>query len=399
MIKKNIKSKISKDPILLAKKNIKTGILLKNTKESNKKIIVSPSEKNQNNDCFIIDSINESDLKDHIENPNDELKDIDTMNVPWIEKYRPINVNDLVLDESTKNKIKKIIENKNMPNLIISGVPGIGKTSTILCLAKNLLGKYFNEAVLEMNASDERGIRAVHESIEYFCKKKINISENFAQHKIVLLDEADNMTSKAQQLINNLIKNYHDTTRFAFTCNEPSDIIEAIQSRCIMLKFKRLNNEQVSAKLLYICKNEKMNFTTDGIKSIVAISQGDLRKAINILQLTYNGYDLITPDNVYKLCDKPHPEIIRKIFEYSINKNIKLALNELNILRNKGYSSSDIALSMINLLKDENYNLFPNNEQTRIKFFELTSQVCLNISKGLNTPIQLTGLMADFYLL
>ena len=158
----------------------------------------------------------------------------EALNIPWVEKYRPTNIENLVLETPIYNKIKKIIDDKNMPNIIITGLPGIGKTTTILCIAKILLGKYFEQGVLELNASDDRGIKAVQDSIIYFCKKKLEMEEDYAQHKIVLLDEADNMTTKAQQLVNNLMEKYHSTTRFAFTCNNSSDIIEAIQSRCII---------------------------------------------------------------------------------------------------------------------------------------------------------------------
>ena len=143
---------------------------------------------------------------------------MNTLNTPWVEKYRPMNVDDLVLDPISLNKIKKIIEEKEMPNIIITGHPGIGKTTTILCIANNLLGKHFNKGVLQLNASDERGVKSVHETIEFFCKKKLDIENSFAFHKIVLLDEADNMTQKAQQSINGLIKQYQHCTRFAFTC-------------------------------------------------------------------------------------------------------------------------------------------------------------------------------------
>src|SRR5579863_6482924 len=115
--------------------------------------------------------------------------------IPWVEKYRPHKVNDLVLDEATCNKIKKIIFDKNMPNIIISGSPGIGKTTTILCMARNILGSSYKDAVIELNASDERGVKVVQERIETFCKTR----NSNIQHKIVLLDEADNMTKKAQQ--------------------------------------------------------------------------------------------------------------------------------------------------------------------------------------------------------
>ena len=316
-----------------------------------------------------------------------------SLNTPWIEKYRPMRVEDLVLDNGTHNKIKKIINDKIMPNIIITGVPGIGKTTTILCIAKNLLGKYFKEGVLELNASDERGVKVVQESIEYFCKKKMDINNNaddFSKHKLILLDEADNMTKKAQQAINNLMEQYYETTRFAFTCNNSTEIIEAIQSRCIIFRYCRLSHEQITNRLKIICKLENIEYTEDGLNAIVITAQGDLRQAINNLQLTFNGYIKIIPENVYRLCDKPHPLIIQNIFMACNNKDIKTALKYLIELNNKGYSSSDISLSMLNTLKNINKDII--DERTKIKYMQEISKACLVISKGMNTPLQLTGI-------
>jgi replication factor C subunit 2/4 len=315
-----------------------------------------------------------------------------TLNTPWIEKYRPVKVEDLVLDSGTLNKIKKIVEDKTMPNIIITGVPGIGKTTTILCIAKNLLGKYFKEGVLELNASDERGVKTVQQSIEYFCKKKLDIDKEYSHHKIILLDEADNMTKKAQQAINNLMEQCHETTRFAFTCNNSTEIIEAIQSRCIIFRYSRINNEQIIERLKKICNIENIPFTDEGLNAIVTTAQGDLRQAINNLQLTFNGYNHIIPENVYRLCDKPHPLIIQNIFIACNKKDIKTALNYLNELSKGGYSSSDISMSMLHTLKNINNNIM--DEKTKIKYMEEISKACLIISKGLNTPLQLTGCIA-----
>lgn len=315
-----------------------------------------------------------------------------TFNKPWVEKYRPSNVHELVLNDGTLNKIKKIIEEKSMPNIIITGPPGVGKTTSILCIAKNLLGKYFKEGVLELNASDERGVKTVHESMEYFCKKKLDIDEKYAQHKIVLLDEADNMTLKAQQSIKNLIKEYNNTTRFAFTCNNSSDIIESIQSRCIIFRYIRLTNIQLLQRLKKICELEKIDYTEDGLQAIIVIARGDLRQAINSLQLTYNGYIKVIPENVYKLCDKPHPLVIENIFQACYQKNIVVALKYLSELRDKGYSSSDISISMINTLKTLNKDIF--DEKTKIRYMEEITRTCLVISKGLNSELQLDGAIA-----
>ena len=266
-----------------------------------KKIIVRPINETLklNESDLDNDSDDENIVKVHemkVSKTDSRKRNTNTLNTPWIEKYRPIDVNSLVLDETVYLKLKKIINEKNMPNIIITGLPGIGKTTTILCLAKSLLGENFDECVLELNASDERGIKSVQDSIEYFCKKKID-SVN-VKHKIVLLDEADNMTVKAQQAINNLMENYNTSTRFAFTCNNSCDIIEAIQSRCIILRYSRLKNEQVYNRLNKICTEEKLEYTKEGLDTIVNISQGDLRKAINNLQITFNGYGKITSENV-----------------------------------------------------------------------------------------------------
>ena len=317
-------------------------------------------------------------------------------NIPWIEKYRPVKIDDLVIDESTKNKIIKFNKEKEMPNIIITGVPGIGKTTTILCIAKCLFGKYFKEGVLELNASDDRGIKSVNDLITNFCKKKLDIENTndrtYSKHKIILLDEADNMTKKAQQLVNNLMEIYNDTTRFAFTCNNSSDIIEAIQSRCIIFRYKRLENDKLLERLENICKMEKVHYTSEGLDSIVLTSQGDMRKAINHLQLTCDGYGDVTPENVYKLCDRPHPFVIKDIFLACYNKDIKKAIEYLEKLRDKGYSSSDIALSMVNTLKSP--NMIEIDEKIKVEYMKEISHASLIITKGLDTPLQLTGSIA-----
>lgn len=319
------------------------------------------------------------------------------MNIPWTEKYRPKHIDQLVIDDNTSNKIKTIIKDKAMPNIIIAGVPGTGKTTTILCIAHHILGKYMDEAVLELNASDDRGIKTVQESIVNFCKKRTNMldkdKEKYAQHKIILLDEADNMTQKAQQLINTLMTSYHQTTRFAYTCNNSSDILEAIQSRCIIFRYRRLNGNQIQERLKYICDQEgDVKYTTKALKAIVTISNGDMRQAINCLATTHNGYGKVSVENVYKLYDKPPPVVIKNIFLDCHNKDFKNAVIAIKKLVEKGYSGADITMSMLNTLKMVQIDEL--DENTKIQYSKEIADTCLAINRGVNTYLQITGCIA-----
>ncbi len=311
---------------------------------------------------------------------------------PWIEKYRPSKLEDIILDDHTQKKIKKIIEDKEMTNLILPGVPGIGKTTTIKCIARSLYGKYADEAVLELNASDDRGIKSVQEKIVTFCKKKMDLNDRgdnngkkYSEHKLIFLDEADNMTNKAQRLINNLMEKYNKTTRFAFTCNSSSDIIEGIQSRCIILRFYRLKKDQIINRLEKICEFENIKINNKCLETIAEIADGDLRSAINNLQLIFRSCNEITPENIYKVCSKPQPTIIKSIIDDCINKDLISAKDKIFNLKKDGYSESDIILGLIHVLKT-NKNIL---EETRIKFLEKVCYYAYIISKGLATDIQL----------
>lgn len=318
------------------------------------------------------------------------------INIPWIEKYRPRNIDDIVIDVRTKKKIKQIIKEKSMPNLIITGSPGIGKTTTIQCIAHNLLGKYYKEGVKELNASNDRGVKAVEDIIKNFCKKQLllqsedNDNGQYANHKIIFLDEGDNMTIKAQQLINSLMENYPNT-RFAFTCNNSSDIIEAIQSRCIIFRYIKLSKKLIKKKLVEICKKENVIYDKAGIDTLIFISQGDMRKAINNLQLTHNGYGKITDKAVYKLCNKPHHLVIRDIFLACNDRNLCSAITHLKKLEKGGYSSSDISLGLFETI--ELIDMPEITEDKKIKYASEISRSIIKIGR-VDSSLQLSGCIA-----
>jgi replication factor C subunit 2/4 len=306
--------------------------------------------------------------------------------IPWVEKYRPNNINNIICNDYIKKKIKQIIKDKNMPNLIITGCPGTGKTSTILCIAREIVKENYDEAVLELNASDDRGLNMINNNIVHFCKKKLNK----VPHKIVIFDEADSITSKAQNLLNNILEEYINSTRFAFICNDSSKITESIQSRCMILRYPRLDNISIRDRIIYICEKEKIEYTDEGLETIIFTGNGDIRQAINNLESIYNTFGKLTKENVFLICDKPKPHMIKAIFDYCIKKNVIKAIEYIIDLKNLGYSGNDILLTMINMIKD-NYEISYMDDLTKIKFMKEISRTYIKVNNGTDTLLQLTG--------
>ena len=304
--------------------------------------------------------------------------------IPFIEKYKPRNFNDLILSLQMQYKIANIIESNTIPNLIITGSPGTGKTSTILCLARKILGKDYKNMILELNASNNRTLDFINTTVVYFCKKKHSSTE--LTHKLIIFDEADNITKKAQNLLANIMEEHSHNTSFSFTCNESNKIIESIQSRCMILRYIPMTNENIKKRLEIICIKEKISYTDEGLLSIIHIAQGDIRQAINNLEATYHGYIIINEDNVYKLCYHPHPKIIVEIIKECVNMNLILSIRHLHDLKNSGYCINDILQTMLTNLRDINID-----EDIRINFIKIISDCYINVSDGIDTNLQLYG--------
>ena len=320
--------------------------------------------------------------------------------IPWIEKYRPKNSEDILLEPFIKEKINKILENKSIPNMIITGEPGTGKTSTILFLAKQIYGDRYIDNVLELNASDDRGLSIINNTIYPFCKKKTNCNNknnnDYPNHKLVILDEADSITPKAQNLLSNIISEFRKNTRIVFICNDCTQIIESIQSRCMIIKYPRINSDNLYQKIEYICKNEKIEYTENGINTLIFVSDQDIRQTINNLECIYYSFGKLDDKIVYQLIDKPKPYYIAELLNYCFKSDYINLINTIKELYNKGYTPNDILLTFMKyLFENNNYEL---KEEIKLKIYEIISLSYIRVNGGIDTLLQLVGCISKIYI-
>lgn len=319
--------------------------------------------------------------------PSKRQKTEPALELPWVEKYRPRSLDDVVGNEDTVSRLRAIARDGNMPHMIISGMPGIGKTTSVHALAHELLGDAYHEAVLELNASDERGIDVVRGRIKQFAQKRVNLPAG--RHKIVILDEADSMTPGAQQALRRTMEIYANTTRFAFACNQSNKIIEPLQSRCAILRFGRLSDEQILARLLQVIAAENVKYSDDGLSALLFSAEGDMRQALNNLQSTASGFGFVNSENVFKVVDQPHPVVVRRMLKNCMNSQLEDALTDMEELWGKGYSAIDIISTLFRLCKT-----IEASETRRLQLLREVGFTQLRVLDGLNSKLQVAGLLA-----
>ncbi|KAJ3895535.1 P-loop containing nucleoside triphosphate hydrolase protein [Lentinula edodes] len=306
--------------------------------------------------------------------------------LPWVEKYRPQVLDDVVGNSETIERLKVIAREGNCPHIIISGMPGIGKTTSIHCLAHQLLEDAYKEGVLELNASDERrGIDVVRNKIKAFAQKKVTLPPG--RHKIVILDEADSMTAGAQQALRRTMEIFSNTTRFCLACNMSNKIIEPIQSRCAILRYAKLRDKELLKRLIEVCEMEEVQYNDDGLTALIFTSEGDMRQAINNLQSTHSGFGFVSGDNVFKVCDQPHPIIVQEIIKFCTEGKVDSAMDRLTDLWDNGYSAVDIVVTIFRVVKT-----MP--EYTKLEYIKEIGFTHMRILEGVGTILQLAGLVA-----
>lgn len=291
--------------------------------------------------------------------------------------------------------------------MLLCGPPGVGKTTSIHCLASELLRdsseEIRKEAIFELNASDERGIDVVREQIKQFATKKVNLPAN--RQKIVILDEVDSMTPGAQQALRRIMEIYSSTTRFALACNNSSKIIEPIQSRCAILRYGRLGDSELLGRLMDVSERENVKYSPDGLEAIIFSSEGDMRNALNCLQSTFAGFGFVSGENVWKVCDSPNPLYIEKIImlclrDGKIGGNVTLgdgldeAQSHLEELLDKGYSPIDLIGTFFRVAK-----ILKINEGLQLDVCREIGICQMRILEGVSSRLQMFSLLASLSLL
>jgi replication factor C small subunit len=315
----------------------------------------------------------------------------DLTNLMWVEKYRPSNLREIINQRDIVNGLSNFSkEPDEIPHLLFSGPAGVGKTTTALCLAKELLGESWRTDTLELNASDERGIKMVRERVKEFAAvmKLPTDRDNKKMFRIIILDEADEMTSEAQTALRRIIEDSSRTTRFIIICNYLSQIIEPIQSRCVVFKFRRLSREDVSDYLRFICEKQGVRFEEKAFSTIYDSTLGDLRHSINILQAAA-GMGAVSSSSVASSIGLSGKTRVKEIIKLALAGKFHEARFRLfELMQVYGMSENDF-------LKYANQEAYDLKLDRPDEFAALMAEYDYRLVTGAHPEIQLVALLAQ----
>jgi len=289
------------------------------------------------------------DLGDALETDTD-VKQLETL--PWIEKYRPNSLDDIISQDNIIKTLKIFIRRKCLPHLLFYGPPGTGKTSTIMACAKELYGEYYDFMVMELNASDDRGIEVVRSKIKQFVSTKSvffgkSVKERENIFKLVILDETDAMTEDAQAILRKVVEKYTSNTRFCLICNYIQKINPALQSRSTRFRFSPLSRNIIRKKVREIAKIEKVHLTKSGMETLLDRSHGDMRRVLNILQSVSIAHDTVNSENINNCIGYPQRKQIIAIINSLVNDSYAETYEFINTTKyDSGLSLNDIIVEI-----------------------------------------------------
>ncbi len=309
----------------------------------------------------------------------------------WTEKYRPSKFNEVIGQDNITKKVESLTNSLNIPHLLFAGPAGTGKSTLALIVVKELFGANWKENYLELNASDERGINIVRDKVKNFARTK---SLGNIPFKIIFLDEADALTPEAQQALRRTMENYSTTCRFILSCNYSSKIIDPIQSRCAIFRFKLLEKKDIEIIIRKIEIGEKLQISPEAIEPIYEGSEGDCRRCINILQSTASISPLITFELISTVISSAKPKDIRTVLDYALSGDFQKSREKLlDVMLKEGISGQDVIKS----IQKEIWNL-PVEPEIKVKLTEKTGESEFRIVEGSDPFIQLQSLLASFVL-
>ncbi len=309
----------------------------------------------------------------------------------WTEKYRPEKFEDMVGQEEIIKRIQNLTLSNNIPHLLFAGPPGTGKSTLALVVVKQLFGQQWHDNYLELNASDERGIDVVRQKVKDFARTKALGTVSF---KVIFLDEADALTKEAQQALRRTMEMYTNTCRFILSCNYSSKIIDPIQSRCAIFRFKILEKKDIAKVMKFIIEKEKLAMPEETVDVLYEASEGDCRRAINILQASAAVSLNITKELISTMVSSAKPTDIKVVLEYALAGDFLNAKQKLlDVMLKESISGTDI----IKAIQKEVWNLNIEPE-LKVKLTEKTGEIEFRMVEGSDEFVQLQAMLASFVL-
>ena len=305
----------------------------------------------------------------------------------WVEKYRPRTLKEVVGQEEVVQRLMGYVERKNIPHLLFSGPPGTGKTASAIALARDLFGENWRDNFIEMNASDERGIDVVRHKIKEFAR---TAPIGDAPFKIIFLDEADALTADAQAALRRTMEMYSKICRFILSCNYVSRIIEPIQSRCAVFKFRPVPKEAMKERLLEICEKEGVKITEDGMEALIYVANGDFRKAINALQGAAALGEVVDAEAIYQITATARPEELANLLETAIEGKFMEARNILDrLMIEYGMSGEDVVSQLFREIISSGID-----EKLKVLLIDKLGEIDFRLTEGAHERIQLDAYLA-----